>query len=56
MDNQFQGDQPIPNWPNWTLQLSTDGRQMYPAVTPMVHNFGPVTLTVMDVFGFGYVC
>jgi len=56
MDNQFQSDQPIPNWPNWQMVLSTDGKQMYPAVTPMVNNFGTVPLTVMDVFGFGYVC
>jgi hypothetical protein len=56
MDNAFQGDQPIPNWPNWKLQLATDGSQMYPAVTPMIHNMGGVPLTVMDIYGFGYVC
>lgn len=56
MDNAFQGDQPIPGWPNWQLQLATDGSHMYPAVTPMCNNFGPVPLTIMDVHGFGYVC
>jgi len=56
MDNAFQGDQPIPGWPNWQLVLSTDGKQMYPSVSPMVNNLGTVPLTVMDVFGFGYVC
>jgi hypothetical protein len=56
MDNAFQSDQPIPGWPDWELELSTDGKLMYPAVTPMIHNFGPGPVTVMDIFGFGYVC
>jgi hypothetical protein len=56
MDNAFQSDQPIPGWPNWELVLSTDGKEMYPAVSPTVNNSGSVPLTVMDIFGFGYVC
>lgn len=54
LDNAFQSDEPIPGWPNWQMKLSTDGKRMYPAVTPMINNLGTVPLTVMDVFGFGY--
>jgi hypothetical protein len=54
MDNQFQSDEPIPNWPNWTMKLATDNSFLYPAVTPMIHVFSG-TVTVMDIFGWGYV-
>lgn len=56
VDNAFQSDQPIPNWPNWTLDLSTDGSLLYPAVDLEFANTGTVPLTVMDVHIFGFAC
>lgn len=54
VDNAFQSDQPIPGWPNWQLQLATDGSLLYPAVDVEFGNQGSVPLTVMDMFLYGF--
>lgn len=56
VDNAFQGDQPIPNWPNWEMNLHGSGTMMYPALQMTMENRGPVALTIADVFVVGHVC
>jgi len=53
VDEALQSDQPIPNWPNWQMDLSADGQLMFPAIMIQFANTGTVSLTVTDIMGLG---
>lgn len=56
VDNDFIKDQPAPNWPNWEMNLSSNGNKMYPAIGPAFKNTGSTSLMVTDIHIFGVVC
>lgn len=56
VDNALESDQPIPNWPNWTLVPSPAPNLLYPAVAPGIINTGTVPLIVTDVTAMGFAC
>src|SRR5215469_10940566 len=56
VDNAFQSDQPIPNWPNWEMNVAANGSMMYPALQITVQNTGKVPLTVKNIHAYGFAC
>jgi hypothetical protein len=52
VDNAFSQDLPIPDWPNWTLNVNA-GNKLWPGVTPLM-TVETGSLEVQDAFLIGY--
>jgi hypothetical protein len=53
-DINLDGTPPIPNWPNWTMDVHAE-TLLYPAVAIEFRVFGSVAVMVGNIFAVGVV-